>query len=437
MKALFHLLAALLAFVSLAGAAHAAEKAPADVEALLKAMNEQSERLAKQEQVLSDSRKALEDQQRSLLEERARFNDLRSQVIAATGRDIKDPSKPVTPATVAAPSAAVALSSDGKQPAPRPAEVGTDRKAESEKSEKPPEVAAVFDQGGGVTLPKGTLVLTPSIEYARSSATRVEIVGFGAIPAINIGLFEVTKSDRDTYTAALGARYGLTNRFEIEGKIPYIYRSDATRTRPVGVGSSTDTLSTVTGNDIGDVEFGAHYQATNGAGGWPYLIGNLRVKSATGTNPFEVPLNASGVETELPTGSGFWAVQPSVTAIFPSDPVVYYANAGYLYNLTKSFSGIGEVSPGDSVNASFGMSLSLNDKASVSLGYSHNTVFKPKINGQTVAQSTFLQAGTLDLGYSYALTNKTNLNFLVSAGVTEDAPDVRLTFRVPLTFDFK
>ena len=43
--------------------------------------------------------------------------------------------------------------------------------------------------------------------------------------------------------------------------------------------------------------------------------------------------------------------------------------------------------------------------------------------------------GTLDVGYSYNWNDKTNLNFTVSAGVTEDAPDVRLIFRTPLTFD--
>jgi hypothetical protein len=81
------------------------------------------------------------------------------------------------------------------------------------------------------------------------------------------------------------------------------------------------------------------------------------------------------------------------------------------------------------------MSMSLNDKASFSVGYSHNTVFEPKVNGASVPGVTMLQAGSIDLGYSYNLTDRTNLNFAISAGITEDAPDARLIFRVPISYD--
>lgn len=419
------------------GAARAEAPASADVETLLKAVSEQAERLNAQEKAIEDSRKALEDQQRNLLQERARFNQLKAQVSTFTGRPVADAktqpaAKPPEAAAAATAVSDTAGGAVGKAQTGMPQEVGVDRKPDED---KPPEIAAVIEQGG-VLLKQGRAVFTPSVEYTRSSATRVAIQGFSIIPALNIGLFEVTKTDRDTLTGSVGLRYGVTNRFEVETKVPYVYRSDSTRTRPVGTGSSTESLSNVDGNDIGDVEFGAHYQINNGQGGWPFLIGNMRLKTATGTNPYEVPINSAGVETELPTGSGFYALQPSITAIYPSDPVVFYGNTGYLHNFKRDFGGtVGEIEPGDSVNASFGMSLSLNDKASFSLGYSHNTVFEPKQNGVRPSTSTMLQVGTLDLGYSYNLTDRTNLNFAVSAGITEDAPDARLTLRVPLTYD--
>ena len=397
-----------------------AQQADADVAALLKAVNEQAERLQAQE--------------KNLAQEKAKFEKLRAQVEVVTGQKAAA-LKPAagdseTRRAAAAPVQPVRETSTAATSTP--AEVGVDRKPVDE---KPPEIATLGDQGG-VLLPSGKLVLTPSIEYQRSSATRVAVQGFSIVPAINIGLFEIAATDRDTYTAALSARYGITNRLEAEVKVPYIYRVDATRTRPIGAGTAAEVTSNVDGKDIGDVEFSARYQINNGHGGWPFFIGGLRFKTATGTNPYEVPLNGAGVQTELPTGSGFYALQPNLTAIYPSDPVVYYANLGYLYNFERDFGGaIGEIHPGDSVSGSFGMSLTLNDKASLSFGYSHNTVFKPKINGVTVPNATFLQVGTLDVGYSYGLSPHTNLNFVVSAGITEDAPDARLTLRVPLTFD--
>lgn len=405
---------------------HITPAAAANIDALMKALEEQSARLTAQEQALEESRKNLDMQQKALLQERVRFNQLKAEITATTGRTLAEP-KPIPIQT----QTAQANAPDAQTTAAAPQEVGVERKHDPE---KPPEIAAIIDQGGVLT-PKGRVVYTPSIEYARSSATRVAIQGFSTVPAINIGLFEITKTDRDTFTAASNLRYGVTNRFEIETKVPYVYRSDATRTRPIGT-NDAETLSTVEGYDIGDVEFGAHYQINNGQGGWPFFIGNLRFKTATGTNPYEVPINSAGVESELPTGSGFYALQPSVTAIYPSDPVVFYSNVGYLYNFSRDFGGtIGEIDPGDSVNASFGMSLSLNERASISFGYSHNTAFKPKQNGFTVPNSTIIQAGSLDLGYSYMLTDQTNLNLGISAGITEDAPDARITFRVPMSFD--
>jgi len=74
--------------------------------------------------------------------------------------------------------------------------VGTDRKPVA--PEKPPEIAAVIEQGG-VLLPKGKFVLTPAAEYLHSSATNVTLKG-SALSALNIGLFEVSKLSRDMVT---------------------------------------------------------------------------------------------------------------------------------------------------------------------------------------------------------------------------------------------
>jgi hypothetical protein len=317
-----------------------------------------------------------------------------------------------------------------------PTEVGSERKEAAEENEQPPEIAAYIEEGG-ILLPKGKMVVTPELEYLNSSAVRVAIEGFSIIPALNIGLFDVSELNRDTMTSAVSARLGLGSNFEIEAKVPYVYRQDSTRNRPIGAGSSSEILRSVEGDGLGDIELGAHYQLTDGKDDWPYLIGNLRFKTTTGTSPFDVATDpATGLQTELPTGSGFYALQPSVTAIYPTDPGVFYGNLGYLWNFEDDVGrNVGNVDPGDSVSASLGMSLALNDRSSLSLGYSHSTVFKTELNGSILPNTRNLQVGTMDLGFGHRLNDWTSLNFNVSAGVTEDAPDVNVIFRVPMSLN--
>lgn len=310
-------------------------------------------------------------------------------------------------------------------------QVGLERRPAPQ--EQPPKIAAVPKEGG-VLLPPGQLMLEPSVEYSRSSALRVAIEGFTIIPALNIGSFEITEVDRDTLTGAMSARLGVFPRFEISGRVPYVYRSDSTGSRPLGTSSTSTTLSEVSGDNIGDAEMSASYQINKGQHGWPFLIGNLRFKSRTGKDPFEIQTNATtGLQEELPTGSGFYALQPSITAILPSDPLVLYGSLGYMYTMKRDIGGtFGEIDPGDTISASFGMGFAVNEDVSFSLGYSHDMVFETLQNGETIPTSDILQVGQFTTGFAYKLNDSTNLNLSVSAGLTDDAPDMRMIFRVPV-----
>ena len=216
-------------------------------------------------------------------------------------------------------------------------EVGVERKTEKQKK---PEVPSVAVDEGGVLLPKGTVVVEPSLQYSRTSALRVAVEGFTVIPAINVGLFDISEVDRDILTTAVTGRVGITDRLEAELYVPYLWRRDATVGRPIGVGTATDVLSTVEGSGIGDIEVAGHYQINDGKNNWPYFIGNLRVKSTTGKGPFDVPVDAgTGLQTETPTGSGFLAINPSVTMLYPTDPAIFFSNLGYVYNAEKDVGG--------------------------------------------------------------------------------------------------
>ena len=325
--------------------------------------------------------------------------------------------------------------------------------ADSESVNPPPAVAPIFEQPGVLT-PPDRFVLEPSMQYSYSSSNRVALVGYTIIPALLIGLVDVREVKRNTVTAALTGRFGLTNRTEIEIRVPYVYRSDTTVSRALNSASYQDTAFSASGTDIGDAEFGLRYQMNNGGVDTPFYIGSLRYKTRYGKSPFDVVTNCSpdcasntigtGLPLDLPTGSGFSSVQVGITALLPSDPAVFFGSITYTHNIARDNISrtlvndqkqyIGKIEPGDVFGFNFGMGLAINDKSSFSLGYDHSSVETTKVNDEVSAGSVRTQLGTLLLGYSHRFSPKTSLNVSVGAGLTRDTPDLSLTVRLPITF---
>jgi hypothetical protein len=311
-----------------------------------------------------------------------------------------------------------------------------------------PAVAQIFEQPGVLT-PKGKGVLEPSLQYSYSSSNRIALVGYTVIPAILIGLIDVREVKRNTFNATLTGRYGLTNRFELEARVPYVYRSDTSIGRDPFQGTGADSAFAASGSGVGDIEVTGRYQLNDGGVDKPYFVGSLRFKSRTGKDPFEVetvrniPGLRSDLQSTLPTGSGFYGLQPALTALFPSDPVVFFGTASYLHsfkrtNVTRQTDSgpenLGTIAPGGVFGFNFGMGLGLNDKSSFSIGYDHSSVGRIKVNGVAPADSVRVQLGTLLLGFSYRLNSQRTLSVSLGAGLTRDTPDVSLTVRMPITF---
>ncbi len=342
-------------------------------------------------------------------------------------------------------------------PAPVPAQPAAQAQAQNtsrQQPNRPPEVAPIGDQPGVLTAP-GTYVLEPSMQYGYSSSNRVALVGYTVIPALLIGLVDVREIKRNTFTTAITGRTGLSNRMEVEVKVPYVYRSDATVSREIFTGTAVERVFDTTGKGMGDVEVAGRYQLNNGGADKGYYIAGLRYKSRTGRDPFEVVtdcdrrcigenVTGTGLPLDLPTGSGFHSLQATLTWLYPSDPAVFFGNLSYVHNFKRDDvtrlvrngerEPLGSLQPGAVLGFNFGMGLALNDKASLSLGYDHSTIGRMRQNGATSIGSVRTQLGTLLLGYSYRLSAKRSLNIAVGAGVTRDTPDVTLTLRLPMTF---
>lgn len=320
-------------------------------------------------------------------------------------------------------------------------------------ADRPPAVAPIFEQPGVLTQP-GKWVVEPSLQYSYSSSDRIALVGYTVIPAILIGLIDVRNVKSNSLTATMAFRRGITNRFELEARVPYVYRFDDTRGREVFTGSAGDDIfSDVDGQGLGDVELIGRYQLNDGGGDSPYYIASLRLKSRTGKDPFEVRSSflaegarVAAVQEELPTGSGFYSVTPGLTVLIPSDPAVFFGGVSYQYSIKRegvmpnvvpegAGSGYAQIQPGGVIGFNFGMGLALNERSSFSIGYDHLSVGKTKatlMSGETVPGAR-VQLGTLLLGYSYKIDAQKTLNMSLGVGVTGDTPDMQLTVRMPFS----
>lgn len=316
-----------------------------------------------------------------------------------------------------------------------------------------PAVAQLFDQPGILT-PPGRFVLEPSVQYGYSSSNRVALVGYTIIPALLIGLIDVREVKRNVLTTALTGRWGLSNRLELEAKVPYVYRSDSTISREIFTGSASDSVFNSSGKALGDIELAARYQLNQPQGNSPFMIGSLRFKSRTGKDPFEVVTDCvtrcvgnttgTGLPMDLPTGSGFYSLQTALTWLFPSDPAVFFGSLSYTHNIKRNnvsrlvLDGqrefIGSVKPGDVLGMNFGMGLALNERSTFSLGMDLYSVGRTRQNGAAVVSSVRTQLASLLLGYSYRLSPTTTLNVSAAAGLTPDTPNLTLTIRVPISF---
>ena len=309
------------------------------------------------------------------------------------------------------------------------------------------DVATVFSQPSIMT-PKGTFILDPSLQYSFSSSDRVSIIGFSVLNAVLIGQIDVRSVNRSNLIATLGGRYGLTNRLEIEARMPYVYRTDDTVTRSIG-GVASDQLFSSDGNGLGDIELAARYQLNAPRDDGAFYVAGLRFKTRTGKDQYEVEYDSNfNLPKELPTGSGFYSLQPSLSAVLPADPVVFFGGINYVWNIKRdvdatlrytdnnvlNFQSVGEVDPGDSVGLNFGMGLALNERSSFSLSYEHTLIDKTTFDGQVANDALAVQLATLQAGFSYRLNKRANLNLSVGAGLTDDTPDTTITLRVPIKF---
>ncbi|MBU6448433.1 MAG: hypothetical protein KGQ26_02290 [Rhodospirillales bacterium] len=308
--------------------------------------------------------------------------------------------------------------------------------------------SSVLSGAGGVLTPKGQLVIDPSVEYDYWAQNQLNLNGFTIIPGITFGNIFISHVDQRYVMPALTLRYGITNSLEVNLKVPYVLGWGNTTAQQAGASALPLTAGSNAAS-IGDIQFGASYQFNSGDNGWPIFVGNLVFKTATGQNPYEVPiynaLNTNnqllfGIPKKLPTGTGFYALEPSLTVFYPTAPGVLFANFQYIKSFSHTFiipnvgGGPGtpvNLSPGSAVAATFGLGFALNDKASMTLSYQEEHVFPARAGGSQITGSSY-DFGTFNFGLGYTLSRRTSVNVGVGIGAGPYAPVAKVLIEVPV-----
>ncbi len=313
------------------------------------------------------------------------------------------------------------------------------------------ETAPSLSNSGGVLTPKGQIIIDPSVEYDYWSQNQLGVNGFQIIPGITFGNIFANRVEQNITTAALTARYGITDRLEINVKIPYVYNTGNTISL-IPEGTSAQLLNVnATGMGIGDMQFGTSYQFNSGENGWPILVGNLLFKTATGISPFDVPIVTvndpngeflEGQPKKLATGTGFFAAEPSLTVLVPTAPGVLFANIQDVHNIGRtvhiqSVQGgpptAAFLQPGENPAITFGIGFALNDRAALTFSYQQEHVFTAFENHQAIAGSPY-SFGTFNFGLGYQISQSTRVNLSVGIGAGQNAPVAKVLLEVPYRF---
>lgn len=349
------------------------------------------------------------------------------------------------------PASATADPPNGARPTNGDAAPITGPSSEQQQARQVVETAPTLSNVGGVLTPKGQIVINPSFEYSYWAQNQLGVNGFQIIPGITFGNIFATRFEQNISTVSVTARGGVTDRLELNAKVPFVYNSGSTSSL-IPIGTTAQLLSLgATGRGIGDVQFGASYQLNSGESGWPIFVGNILYKTATGTSPFDVPIVTvndpngqflAGTPQKLATGTGFNQVTPSVTVLLPTAPGVLFGNLQWGHNIgqTQKVQDRGggppasvDLQPGESPAVTFGIGFALNDRTALTLSYQQTYVTTAKANGQTIPGSAY-SFGTFNFGLGYQISQSTRLNLSIGIGAGPNTPAAKLLLEIPYRF---
>lgn len=304
------------------------------------------------------------------------------------------------------------------------------------------------------TLFERKFTLEPGFTYTAFDRNQLVLNGFLALDAIFLGNISVDEVEAQILTLDLTGRYGITDRSQLDFNIPVLYRD--TNYQSVGAGGASTSLieeNVTLNSEIGDVSVGYYYQLFKETASRPDVVWNVRVKAPTGSDPYGIRIvdvpGSSGnlsVPEDLPSGNGVWALSSGFSFAKTVDPAIFFANINYTHNFSEDFNDIssadgrqpGEINLGDSISYGFGIAFALSERASMSFGYSQQFTQKSeqKLDGFSTVSiiGSDANVATMNIGATYALSDRSSWATNVGIGLNTDAPDVTFSMKFPYTF---
>src|SRR5690606_18028820 len=298
------------------------------------------------------------------------------------------------------------------------------------------------------------LTLENSVSYARYDRKQLTLNGFLALDAIFLGNIAIENVESDSLTYNFAARWGVNPRLTLNLDVPYVTRKTIYQKGGAGGSAAAIAQEETHGTGIGDATFSANYKLFGEKGWRPETVLTGGVTAPTGREPYGLDWKVIerddddfirfAVPAKQPTGNGVWQANIGLSAVKTADPAILFANIGYIRSFTRSFDDIdsspdtvnpGEVKLGDAYYFGAGVAFAFNERTSLSISFSDRLSARASTrykNGQWMKViGSDANAGTLNLGVTYALTPKATLVSMLGVGLTPDAPDFSLAFKLP------
>lgn len=296
---------------------------------------------------------------------------------------------------------------------------------------------------GGLLLKGGEIESDLTFTYAHFSENQLVIEGFAILPVLVIGEVNIEKIKQDILMASATWRYGLTDRIQLEARLPYRYHYQRFFRPDIAVGQEEETNQS---HGVGDISASLLFHLLNEEAATPHVVAALTFKSAIGDSVFDIdPRNG-----EIPMGTGFYSLKGSLSFVKTADPAVVFWNLGYTHNFSRKDNIFlatqdpetkeitytetkTKLSPGETFEMGFGVAYAISYKLALSTQYQHSITVKTKKDGKFVS-GTFLNAGAIRIGGVWAWSNMKkyhlrSIDLSTTFGVTVDAPDTVVELR--------
>ena len=282
---------------------------------------------------------------------------------------------------------------------------------------------------GGLLLPSGTLEIDNTASYFSVSSDHLTVDGFALLPVLVVGEITSQRARANYLLPTFTTRLGLPHKFQMDFQIPYgLEQFEAVDA------NNNETSSRSFG--LGDISASVSRQITSDHGWFPDLVANVRYKSTTGKDSFNLQ------SSEVALGTGFNSVQGNLTFAKSNDPVEFFGNFSYQANIAANHTisandpnnpgatTVGHIKEGNATGFQIGSILALNPETSLTMGWDQRFTRGTKVNGMGLPSSSLVE-GTLRLGMSYLYASGKMIDLSFGVGLTPDTPNLQFSVGFP------